>query len=150
LALVAAGWVVVIELRRDTAAQRDKHAEQARLIAGWTDPAEDYWVTLRNGSPLPVYEVQVDIVSITESWADDFEPTKRKHGRYAAHLDVLPPGDTHISEANGAGRRPVVAPASKPYSVQIEFTDARGSRWKRDNQHLTQLLYDRTRMVVDE
>jgi hypothetical protein len=150
LALVAAGWAVVIELRRDRAAQRDRQVEQARLIAGWTDPADDYWVTPRNGSSLPVYDVQVDILSTSESWEDLFGMTKRKHGQYTNHLDVLPPGDSHISEVKAAGRKPVVAPAPKPDRIQIEFTDAKGSRWKRDNEHLTQLLYDRTWMVVDE
>lgn len=150
MALVAAGWVVSIELRRDKKAQRDKHAEQARLIAVWTDPAEEYWVTLRNGSSLPVYEVEVDIVSVSETYQDLFEQTKRRHGQYTAHLDVLPPGDTRVSEVKGTRRKPIDTPASKPYHLQLGFTDARGSRWTRENQRLIQLLKDRTEIVVDE
>ena len=81
LALIAAGLVVWIEMRRDREMRRERErSEQAAVVAAWHDEMRadrGDAILLRNGSPLPIYDVQVGLVDLDEAVRG-----RRPHAQY--------------------------------------------------------------------
>jgi hypothetical protein len=80
-ALIAAGWLVKVELGRDRrTTEASARAQQADLVASWNDQVDsDSWAVVRNGSQLPIYDVYVDL----------FDWSGVEH-QYWANFDLVP------------------------------------------------------------
>jgi hypothetical protein len=126
-ALLAAAGVLRIELMRDrdarSAAARN---EQANLVAAWDDRRDpDSFATIRNGSQLPVYDVELLIFD-----------SEARNLLWTARFPVVPPAETvgvfvvqHSqtgADIRGGGS------TVGPHRVVVDFRDAANRRWKRD------------------
>lgn len=138
-ALFAAGWVVVIELGRERRAerlleeQRDAAArsEQANLVAAWSDwDRERPCILIRNGSALPIYNVRVELTHHSQ-------PTRP----YEVQV-ILPPGDhraVYPADIVGYDALGDVTDSSMTWSIRLNFYDAAGRSWMRDELGRLQL-----------
>jgi hypothetical protein len=125
-ALIAAGWIVGIELRRDwRSGERLARAEQADLVAAWRHQEDASRVQLKNASHLPVYNFSIEFSSV--------ELDKR----FEATLPLLPPGEhtlkyppeiVHVT----ARHRLVDLDLRDQYAIRITFTDSADRTWRRD------------------
>jgi hypothetical protein len=117
-------------------------ARQAEKITAWPsvvrsnpsvpDSPPAWGATIRNGSELPVYQVQVEFV-----------PIERGRGGMAVVIEVIPPGDWHIS-----GRKVYPKPElaelkpdvwgmpERTYVIELRFTDTNGHAWRRSHHGL--------------
>lgn len=131
-ALVAAGWVVRIELRREeqaVIARADERAarersEQADNVAAWPDWNRDRpAILIRNGSQLPIYNVRLEFTSGARS------------PRRIQPMPMLAPGDHHaaypgdIVSDDGTGN---FSDTSHLWNVRLRFVDSAGRDWVRD------------------
>jgi hypothetical protein len=131
-ALIAAGALVKVELRRDRRTEREAQqrrdgqarAEQADLVAAWKDQKDsDSWATIRNGSELPVYDVELEL----------FETTGTVR-QYTVEVGVVPPSD-HMDiwvVQNSVGTDVHSPGRPREFAVSITFRDTAGREWKRD------------------
>lgn len=136
-ALIAAGWVVRIELKRDDRALTARaSAEQADKVAAWPGGrrAGTYFIVLRNSSDLPIYDV-----AVFAARADSGGPPPMAIER----LDLLPPGDREIPffvtkeprfTATRVGFDEPIVDDEQKWLVVLEFSDSAGRRWRRDNR----------------
>jgi hypothetical protein len=112
---------------------------QAQLVSAWpavvlSDPADPDSVpangaVVRNASVLPIYQVHVEFVPITLSWA------------VSVIIEVVPPGDWCVS-----GRKVYPRPEQsalppnvwdlpeRTFVVELRFDDSNGQTWRRDQR----------------
>lgn len=112
-ALVAAGVIVYLEVRRDRrAAEQRAREDQANSVAAWHSTETDgHHILVRNGSTLPVYRVVVGVV----------------HNRGVTHeaVRMIPPGDFRIPFPEEIEDWP-------PHTdLRLWFTDTAGRSWRR-------------------
>ncbi|MGC4758420.1 hypothetical protein [Micromonospora trifolii] len=145
-ALAAALWagraawrVVSVERERDEERLRLDARAQADLVAAWpslvlSEPTDQespirWGVAVRNGSALPVHQVQVTHVPISP------------HGQVEQTVvfELVPPGDFLVTGHELYRRPDSVVPRPFPaelrgrwYIVELRFTDMSGRRWHRD------------------
>jgi hypothetical protein len=137
------------ELRRIKQAHRDsvgslgederQPAGQAEKVTAWpsvvrSNPADPesapaWGATVRNASELPVYQVHVEFVAI-----------ERGRGRKAVVIEVIPPGDWHITGHKVYLKPDQAAPhpdiwdmPERTYVAELCFTDTSGQTWRRDS-----------------
>lgn len=123
-----AGRALGLERRRQTLAEERDEAAQASAVAVWvTDPSTRTWsAVLRNGSQLPVYDVEVT-----------FQPSVRTDddlGIATARIHTVGPGDVDIpypQQFQWPGGNPTTNLVDD-LRLSLTFTDAAGVPWSRD------------------
>jgi len=133
-----------IETERDREREDNERRGQASLVAAWRGvvplfpnvPANNdgtYGPVVRNGSELPIYQVQVEILPIGQTT-----------GTHVFIFEVLPPGQWFVHTRDGGiyTTRPVTLdPELKKdpeYQVAVSFRDAAGATWRRDQYGILQ------------
>lgn len=141
VAAVVAHRVFRLEQSRDEDQVATQQSAQASKIAAWpsvvlSDPVDHLSATvwgaaLRNGSDLPIYQVHVNLVSLTD------------RGETAVVLEVVPPGDWLLSGSELYPRpsEPLMRAEARglpppPYVVDLTFSDSAGQGWHRDRKGL--------------
>lgn len=154
-ALVAAVWaghtskrLYEIETTRDRSTEEREEREQASGIAAWCIYAKDleeglrHGIFIHNSSGSPVYDVSVRSIYAKKKTDDAREQPPM-------NLAVLPPGD-YVVTAHAMynwtfpEERHTVEHSVRPVTnsekwmvVSLQFTDAYGIRWTRENSRLT-------------
>jgi hypothetical protein len=136
-----------IEQARDEEQRRAQaRLHQADLVAAWhawdkvphlVGGTIAVWgATIRNGSPLPVYEVRAELIADSDGRVAD-----------SVSLPVLPPGLNHRAWLNGPddyrkssgtdqGGNPIYTEGRDQFKVALSFRDTAGREWKRDTRGL--------------
>lgn len=127
-ALIAAGMVLRVEMRRDRDAAEDRaRSEQAMFCAAWPGLTArgGHVVFFRNGSQLPVYDVRITI--------------RNEEGRVLEVGDterIQPPGErtygwpNEVFDVDELGDR--IRDNREQWFPECSFTDAAGRVWFRD------------------
>lgn len=111
--------MVRIERERDERRDTESKRQFAEQVGAWTVRADAasspatprVLCVLRNGSSLPIFDVQLEYEA--EEWGDD------------DFRELLPPGEHMLELPDGAEK------GGGEFRVQVEFTDAQGLRWRR-------------------
>lgn len=138
LALIASIWALVREHRRDKDRKSNELKAQAEKISAWLHQYTPdfghvhYTIWFRNASGLPIYGVNLRVVSQRDGtviWTrtrkliePNDEPTEIEIESPAADVEI---GSTISQE--------VVNKDGKWSGVEVEFRDSAGTRWRRDS-----------------
>lgn len=140
-ALLAAGWIVRIELARDEERRKERRAEkdtveraeQADRIAVWVAKKASGWnVYSRNSSDLPVFDVTIKL------WEDGGEPQESFHSLLPPDTSEKPLPDSFwiVHQDSERGKMLVSETRAARVRTSIKFQDAAGRIWFRNERGL--------------
>jgi hypothetical protein len=148
--VLAANERKLIESERAAQREAERRAQAAKVIAwfglrpyGYTEvsPAEQgsWGALVRNASELPVFDIRIFFYWVNDRH-DGSEWTTEQRYASVERFRVIPPEQTRYLELPDRVRSMANECNDDVYLVGVEFTDARGARWFRDERAV---LHDR-------